>query len=50
MHRKKNSDKTTLITKTKTCCNERNNNKSKINWNFTKEDAEKRLSKYYTKN
>jgi hypothetical protein len=27
-----------------------NKNKSKINWNFTKEDADEKLSKYYTKN
>ena len=43
------SDKTTLINETKSWCNERNENKSKINWNFIKKDADKKLSKYYTK-
>ena len=43
-------DKTTLINETKSWCDERNKNKSKINWNFTKKDADKKLSKYYTKN
>jgi hypothetical protein len=41
-------DKNSLIKETKAWCNERN--KNKINWNFTKKDADKKLSKYYAKN
>jgi len=44
------SDKNSLIKEPKACCNKRNKNKGKINWNFTKKDADKKLSKYYTKN
>jgi len=42
-------DKELLISETTTYMNNRNENKSKINWNFTKKDADKKLSKYYTK-
>jgi len=42
------ADKKSLIKETKAWCNERNKNKSKINWSFTKEDADRKLSKYYT--
>jgi len=42
------SDKTTLTNETKSWCHERNKRKAKINWNFTKKDADKKLSKYYT--
>jgi hypothetical protein len=41
------SDKKLLISETTAYMNNRNQNKSKINWNFTKEDADKKLSKYY---
>jgi hypothetical protein len=36
-----------LVKETKAYMNYRNENKSKIYWNFTKEDANKKLSKYY---
>ncbi|KZX15717.1 hypothetical protein MBCUT_13280 [Methanobrevibacter cuticularis] len=42
-------DKNTLTKETKAWCEKRNKNKSKINWNFTKKDADKKLYKYYTK-
>jgi hypothetical protein len=44
------SDKKTLIKETRAWCCERNEKQSKISWNFTKKDADKKLSKYYTKN
>jgi len=41
------SDKNLLISETTAYQNYRNENKCKINWNFTKENANKKLSKYY---
>jgi len=43
-------DKETLIRETQAWTNKRNEKRSKINWNFTKKDADEKLSKYYTKN
>jgi hypothetical protein len=40
-------DKKLLITETTAYMNNRNENKSKISWGFTKEDADKKLSKCY---
>jgi hypothetical protein len=42
-------DKNLLISETTAFMNNRNNNKSKINWNFTKENADRKLSKNYVK-
>jgi hypothetical protein len=36
-----------LISETKAYCDERNKKESKIQWKFTKEKADKKLSKYY---
>jgi hypothetical protein len=41
------SNKKLLISEITAYMNNRNENKCKINWNFTKEDADKKLSKYY---
>jgi len=41
------SDKNLLIKETTAYQNERNENKCKIDWNFSKEDADKKLSKCY---
>jgi hypothetical protein len=40
-------NKNLLISETKAYQNYRNENKYKINWNFTKENANEKLSKYY---
>jgi hypothetical protein len=40
-------DKNLLINETTAFINNRNKNNAKINWNFTKKDADKKLSKYY---
>jgi hypothetical protein len=40
-------DRETLITEIKAWMERRNKNKNKIDWRFTKEDADKKLSKYY---
>ena len=40
-------DKNLLISETAAYQNYRNKNKCKINWKFTKEDADEKLSKYY---
>jgi len=40
-------DKNLLISETTAYQNYRNENKCKISWNFTKEDADEKLSKYY---
>ena len=42
--------KKTLIKETSIWCNKRNEKESKINWKFTKKDADKKLSKYYKTN
>jgi hypothetical protein len=36
-----------LISETEAYCDERNEKESKIQWTFTKEKADKKLSKYY---
>lgn len=41
------NNKELLINETKAFQNNRNKNKSTIQWNFTKEKADKKLSKYY---
>jgi len=41
------SNKNLLIMETKAFMNNRNKNKSKINWNFTREDVDEKLSKHY---
>ena len=41
------NSKELLISETTAYMNNRNENKSKINWNFTKKDADKKLSKCY---
>jgi hypothetical protein len=41
------SNKNILINETKAYQNNRNENKCKINWNFTIKDANEKLSKYY---
>jgi len=41
------SNKELLISETTAYMNNRNKNKCKINWNFTKENADEKLSKYY---
>lgn len=41
------SNKELLINETTAYMNNRNENKSKINWSFTKEDADEKLSKCY---
>lgn len=41
------SNKKLLISETKAFMDNRNKNKSKINWNFTRENADEKLSKYY---
>jgi hypothetical protein len=41
------SNKKLLISETTAYMNNRNKNKSKINWNFTKQDADEKLSKCY---
>jgi hypothetical protein len=41
------SNKELLISETTAYMNIRNENKSKISWSFTKEDADEKLSKYY---
>jgi len=41
------ANKELLIKETTAHMNHRNENESKIYWNFTKEDADKKLSKYY---
>ena len=41
------SNKELLISETTAYMNHRNENKSKICWSFTKEDADEKLSKYY---
>ena len=43
------NDKNLLISETTAYQNNRNENKSKIKWNFTRTDADKKLSKYYVK-
>lgn len=40
-------EKTTLIREVQAWMERRNKNKSKINWKFTKEDADEKLSKHY---
>ncbi|KZX15086.1 hypothetical protein MBCUR_03210 [Methanobrevibacter curvatus] len=45
---RKISNKNLLIKETTAYQNYRNENKCKINWNFTKKNADKKLSKYYT--
>jgi hypothetical protein len=40
-------NKNLLISETTAYQNYRNENKCKINWNFTKENADEKLSKYY---
>ncbi|KZX14404.1 hypothetical protein MBFIL_08830 [Methanobrevibacter filiformis] len=40
-------NKNYLISETTAWCDERNKKESKIYWNFTKEKADKKLSKYY---
>jgi len=41
------SNKELLISETTAYMNNRNENECKINWGFTKEEADKKLSKYY---
>ena len=41
------SNKNLLISETTAFQNYRNENKFKIHWNFTKENADEKLSKYY---
>jgi hypothetical protein len=41
------TDKNLLINETTVFMNNKNKNNAKINWNFTKKDADKKLSKYY---
>ena len=41
------ANKKLLIKETMAYMNDRNEKKSKIYWNFTREDAKKKLSKYY---
>lgn len=41
-------DKDTLINETQAWMERRNKNKNKIDWRFTKKDADNKLSKYYT--
>ncbi|MDR0771633.1 MAG: transposase [Candidatus Peribacteria bacterium] len=41
------SNKNLLISETTAYQNHKNKNKCKINWNFTKENADEKLSKYY---
>jgi len=43
-------NKEALIRETSAWCDQRNEKESKINWKFTKKDADKKLSKYYIKN
>ena len=40
-------DKNTLISEIQAWMRRRNKNKSKIDWRFTREDADEKLSKYY---
>jgi hypothetical protein len=41
-------NKEILVKETSAWCNQRNETNSKIKWKFTKKDADKKLSKYYT--
>ena len=41
------ANKELLVKETTAYMNDRNEKKSKIYWNFTREDADKKLSKYY---
>jgi hypothetical protein len=41
-------NKNLLIKETKAFCDYRNENNCKISWNFTKGDADEKLSKHYT--
>lgn len=44
---KRIDNKKLLIGETMAYMNNRNENKCKINWNFTKKDADEKLSKHY---
>ncbi|GAA5818638.1 MAG: Pseudogene of autotransporter domain-containing protein [Methanobrevibacter sp. CfCl-M3] len=41
-------NKNSIIKETDIFCDYRNKNNCKISWNFTKEDADEKLSKHYT--
>ena len=47
MHQKANRQHRTLTNEVAAWMKRRNENKKKINWKFTKKNADEKLSKYY---